>query len=468
MHRQNASERCIQTYKNHFLAGAASLPPEFPITFWCSLLAQANITLNMMRPCRQNPALSAHAAMNGCFNFEATPMAPPGTKAFVHVKPGRRATWGFHAADAWYVGPAMKHYRCAAIRNEPMNGPPDYLQAVQRLRAVLLGEKSKPVERPTPSRANVTGVQECESVPTHTSGPNATPEHPTGLQRLPQVTQEEAGNHRIHQQEEEADTVPALISQEEESESEDEEEFDQPCRPHYNLRNRSQATAHGVIFEESPNVRTTEIEPVHNGKFSLAAKVLRVRKAYKSEMYCPVGMFAGAVLDPDTGKSLEYRDLIKVEKYREVWMKSFAKELDRLAQGKLGNDGTDTIFFIPKSEMPRGRTATYGRICVNYRPQKEDPYRTRLAVGGNRIDYSWDVSTPTADMTTSKLLINSVISTMGAEFMTADIKNFYLCTPLKRFEYMRQKARCIRILPVPSNPRIMASQVAASGICARS
>jgi hypothetical protein len=39
-------------------------------------------------------------------------------------------------------------------------------------------------------------------------------------------------------------------------------------------------------------------------------------------------------------------------------------------------------------------------------------------------------------LTAAKILINSVISTLGAKFLVIDIKNFYLNTPLRRFEYM--------------------------------
>jgi hypothetical protein len=42
-------------------------------------------------------------------------------------------------------------------------------------------------------------------------------------------------------------------------------------------------------------------------------------------------------------------------------------------------------------------------------------------------------------MLTVKLLINSIISTKGARFFTMDIKNFYLCTPMARYEYMQLK-----------------------------
>jgi hypothetical protein len=47
------------------------------------------------------------------------------------------------------------------------------------------------------------------------------------------------------------------------------------------------------------------------------------------------------------------------------------------------------------------------------------------------------VSTPTADTTTAKLVINSTISTPNARYMCGDIKNFYLGTPMARYKYMR-------------------------------
>ena len=46
---------------------------------------------------------------------------------------------------------------------------------------------------------------------------------------------------------------------------------------------------------------------------------------------------------------------------------------------------------------------------------------TQLTVGGDRINYPGDVSTPTASLLTVKLLVNSVISTEGSDFTTLDI-----------------------------------------------
>ena len=63
----------------------------------------------------------------------------------------------------------------------------------------------------------------------------------------------------------------------------------------------------------------------------------------------------------------------------------------------------------------------------------------RCVVGGNLINYPWDVGTATAEMLLVKVFFNSIISTRGAKFMTMDIGNFYLGTPMKRKEYMRIK-----------------------------
>jgi hypothetical protein len=58
-------------------------------------------------------------------------------------------------------------------------------------------------------------------------------------------------------------------------------------------------------------------------------------------------------------------------------------------------------------------------------------------VGGDRLNYSGDVATSTADITTFKNLINSTLSKKDDAMIMMDIKNYYLGTPLPRYEYMR-------------------------------
>jgi hypothetical protein len=83
---------------------------------------------------------------------------------------------------------------------------------------------------------------------------------------------------------------------------------------------------------------------------------------------------------------------------------------------------------------------------MDHHPQKEDPNRVCITIGGNLINYPFELTTHTTDMVSSKLLWNSTISTKGARFAGADIKNMYLKTRLNRFEYMK--------MPLPFSHRI--------------
>jgi hypothetical protein len=58
-------------------------------------------------------------------------------------------------------------------------------------------------------------------------------------------------------------------------------------------------------------------------------------------------------------------------------------------------------------------------------------------VGGNRLYFSGDVVTSTADITTFNFFINSKLSTTYAAMMIMDIKKYYLGTTLPWYEYMR-------------------------------
>ena len=110
-------------------------------------------------------------------------------------------------------------------------------------------------------------------------------------------------------------------------------------------------------------------------------------------------------MNKDTGELMEYCHLVGNLKYRETWQKSYGTEVGRLAQGMPRRvKGTDTIFFIKKKDVPahRWRDITYGRIVVSFRPAKDDPNRTRLTMGGDRIIYPGDCGTPTVDLLTVK------------------------------------------------------------------
>ncbi len=118
-------------------------------------------------------------------------------------------------------------------------------------------------------------------------------------------------------------------------------------------------------------------------------------------------------------------------KYKDVWTKSFSKDIVHLAAT------SEIIFFVNKIEIPiecRGNI-TYGRIVSTNRDAKKDKFWTHITMGGNLINYPIDCGTPTADLLTVKLLLNSVISTPNAKFMTLNLKDFYLMIPMKHYDY---------------------------------
>jgi hypothetical protein len=90
-----------------------------------------------------------------------------------------------------------------------------------------------------------------------------------------------------------------------------------------------------------------------------------------------------------------------------------------------------------KKNIPKDRKIAYGKIVCDYKPHKQEKEYVRLTVGGDKLDYSGDVATSTADIITLKIIINGTLSTKDDAMMMMDIKNYYISTPLPRFEHMK-------------------------------
>ena len=160
------------------------------------------------------------------------------------------------------------------------------------------------------------------------------------------------------------------------------------------------------------------------------------------QVACQRRKAAHSVLDQETGQLLEYHQLLKHLRFKEIWNRSATDEFGRLAQGIGGGiKGTDTICFIHNWEIlaDKLKDVTYIKFVCNIQIEKKDPYRTRATMGGNLINYPEDVRTPTANLLLIKLFLSSVILTQGAKFANADLANFYLMTPLKRPEYANMR-----------------------------
>jgi len=117
LHRKNAAERAIWIFKNHFVSILCGVHQKFPLYLWYKLLEQVKMTMNMVRPCRTNPKLSAYESLEGVFSYNHTPLAPLGAQVIVHDGPTTRSSWAPHGHHAWLIGPAKDHYRCFTVFN---------------------------------------------------------------------------------------------------------------------------------------------------------------------------------------------------------------------------------------------------------------------------------------------------------------------------------------------------------------
>ena len=118
--------------------------------------------------------------------------------------------------------------------------------------------------------------------------------------------------------------------------------------------------------------------------------------------------FASPMIHPTTGEAISsYKRLMNDAETAEVWQTAFGKDFGGMAQGddKTGQKGTNSVFIMTHNEINIAKKAghkwTYARIVVDFRPQKEDPNRIRIAVGGNLITFKGNTSTRTANLTTS-------------------------------------------------------------------
>ena len=156
---------------------------------------------------------------------------------------------------------------------------------------------------------------------------------------------------------------------------------------------------------------------------------------------------ANSVLKYETGKQLNYGQLRKHPRLQETWKTSFSNEMGILCQGvgKCPNgkgkriEATNTFFAIKFENIPKDRLneTCYTSVVCEVRPEKKDPNRTRIKICGTNVCYTGYIGTNTASLELFKLMITSVLSRKGAEYVCFDIGFFYLSTPLGRPEYIK-------------------------------
>jgi hypothetical protein len=438
-HRRNAAERAIRTFKEHFVAGLSSVEPAFPLHLWDRLLPQEELTLHILRTSRLHPQLSAAAHFHHLVDYNKTASAPPGCKIIAHEKPGKRSTWDPHGHHGYSLGPVMHHYRCqnvyiSATASErtvdtleffPHNYQMPQLSATDRL---LMAAKDM-----TDALQN-----------THPEVPFASVGDDTisALAELAAIFKLKL--HQTSSPTPRAGPPPV---------------FQRPClaESSYQIMNypmpasrqtRSQRTTHTQAIPKVPllpRVVTPRSLRPSPPRVPTRSRSLSPRNLSQDD-FCGMDTAnmaialgdnhwsrqhqANAVIHPITGKEMEYAALMKDPRLRPLWTRDFGNECRRLFQGIRDIPGNNTCFFINLKNIPTYRKITYGKIVCDYKPHKKEKERVRLTVRGDKLDYSGDVTTSTAGITTLKILLNSTLSTKDSVMKMMDIKNYYLGTPL--------------------------------------
>ena len=500
-HRRNIAETSIKNFKQHFISVLSGLPASFPMSMWHKLLPQTELTLNLLRQSNAYPTVSAHQALFGAFDYNRQPLAPLGCEVLVHEAAARRSSWGQHAKRGWSLGTSAEHYRShlifvkdtAAERvcetvffkhhyiTKPKVTHADLvIAAAQNLAKVIQRKPNNAGERNlrglkalsemfssiAEGKAPANWEQEYAPVGNQQEQEHPSPRVETTLQSSSTAERAKLPHPRVPEKEparKSSTTIasPRPVSPLQKLISDFKAAADSPTDNIFTPRrlrremNAPEISSSNILPSRTRSGASTSSDTSEHLANALFALDTMETEYLKPSSHTDLTNFAHQllatesehatynVLDPDTGKSLSYRQLRQHPKLGPAWDVSSANEFGRLAQGIGGRvKGTNTIFFIPKSEVPldRRKDVSYGKFVCKVRPEKVDePNRTRLTVGGNLINYPFEVGTPTADLLLAKILFNSVISTKNARFMTIDIKNFYLNTPMQRYEYIKLK-----------------------------
>ncbi len=452
VHRANKGERAIQDAKNHLVSMIATAHLSFPLDLWDQLLPHAELTLNHLRPFGPDPNISAYRGFHGKpYDFLAHPIAPAGTLVVAHDKPHQRPSWGPHGSPGYYLGPAITTYRSwrvwiiktatervtdtVAWFPAPLVLPGasyaegltaallDLNTALSRLKtdtnvpplqadrlSYLLSELAAIYQTPVPA---ATEQRVLSTIPTvHSPAPLPTPP-PLPTQATP---------------------PPAII-----------DTPILPPPPHPVLPTPAPAAAQRVPSTRKDNARAQVSDLLSRAPFNPA----RPRQPRGNPVASANAVTASASPLPPTaadisvfnldadGKPLTWRTA-QSGPDRVHWLEADNVEFRRLFD-------TSSWHAIQPQDQPFDRrkdTTYYNKVVKAKLKDGQKHYRVRGTLGGDRIDYPFSVAARTADLEIVKTLVQSVMAD-DAHWMTIDITDFYLNTPLPRPEYVRIPLRQI-------------------------
>ena len=251
---------------------------------WDRLIPQSVLTLNLLRPSRRNPNISAYQALNGTYNYDATPLAPPGCKTIAFESPQTRRTFAPHGVHAWYIGPSLEHYRCYKIY-VPKTRAERVCDTVSFHSHLCQAPVLQPLDVAVIAANDLTkALHEYENK--HDRKDNATDDTIKALQTLSKIFQTRLKNRHNR------NTPPRVVTTIKVTPSPS-PRVDMSTLP-------TSSRVHLISPDKTPRISPTSRPHKYNTRLSVA----------KHGAY--------AIVDEHTGKSLEFRHLIKMPKYKNI------------------------------------------------------------------------------------------------------------------------------------------------------
>ena len=440
-HRRNTAERAIRTFKNHLLAGLASCDPGFPIAEWDRILPQCELTLNLLRNSRINPKLSSWAYLNGVHNFQKIPMAPPGTKILIHSKPTKRASWAFHGVEGWYIGPSFEHYRCVKcyIPKTRSEVSSDTIQFIPSYVPIPEPNIDLHIRRTLHDLVQLL-TSKSPAIPALT-----TESSKQAIIKISQLLNRDTTNIKLHHTTTKGEKSPYTITSEGEKSPHNITSEGVQIQKSYQLPPPQQRIYYNVptpkfsqpyqTSNNQHNIQPQKIQstPVMNYTYDIPS-----RSDVAKTLVTPIIHQKINHIYNENGQPMSLDRLLQSENAI-IWERATSNEIGRLSQGINNILGNDVLDFILKEQVPKNKIVTYARMVCDHRPFKNEPFRVRLTVGGDRLTYDNDAASPASSLLESKNILNSTISqsSKGCRFMTLDIKDFFLKTMMSDYEYMR-------------------------------
>ena len=248
------------------------------------------------------------------------PLAPMGCAVQFHIKPNRRKSWGEHSSDGWYLTTSPDHYRCHFI-------------FVKATRAKRISDtvyfKHKQITQPTLSTEDLV-IKAIQDLSNAIKGGNKLGSN-TQMDAIKGLTDAlRPGNQmplHAHSPRVQVEASPRV-------------QIAAPPRVQVNTPPRVQFDIGGneefpfdaglprrlIVTSPQPILKQPTIIPSE----SIADRVKRRRGTPSSSIAERVLQrrreSANPVLDWDTGKFLEYRQLVRDPKHKEIWTKAGANK----------------------------------------------------------------------------------------------------------------------------------------------